>query len=45
MQAAEMRVLREIAGVSRLDHVRNETERLRLESAYEGGGKEESMLE
>ena len=33
MQATEMRVLRKIAGVTRLDHVRNETarDRLRLE--------------
>ena len=33
LQATEMRMLRKIAGVSRLDHVRNETvrERLRLE--------------
>ena len=33
LQAAEMRVLRKIAGVSRLDHVRNEMvrERLRIE--------------
>ena len=33
LAAAEMRVLRKIAGVSRLDHVRNEAvrERLRLE--------------
>ena len=33
LQATEMRVLRKIAGVSRLDHVRNETvrDRLRLE--------------
>ncbi len=32
-QATEIRMLRKIAGVSRLDHVRNETvrERLRLE--------------
>ena len=36
-QAAEMRVLRKIAGVSRLNHVRNETvrKRLRLEQVYE----------
>ena len=33
LQATEMRMLRKITGVSRLDHVRNETvrERLRLE--------------
>ena len=30
LQATEMRVLRKIAGVSRLDHVRNETVRDRL---------------
>ena len=30
LQAAEMRVLRKIAGVSRLDHVRNEMVRERL---------------
>ena len=40
-QAAEMRVLRKIAGVSRLDHVRNETvrKRLRLEQVQNAGMK------
>ena len=47
LQATEMRMLRKIAGVSRLDRVRNETvrERLRLKSGTEEGGEEERMLE
>ena len=41
LQAAEMRVLRNIAGVSRLDHVRNETmrERLRIEPVLKKVGR------
>ena len=47
LQATEMRVLRKITGVSRLDHVRNKTvrERLRLEPVLKKVGRRECWKE